>query len=317
MSDDRLSELEADARALLDAMLDEACARPDRAEFHQRLLQLDGQDRGELPDPSSDTRLASTIELGAPDPRLAEINGDARLLLDAMLDAPRRRPSDRLGRRRTGPRRALALALAAVVLGLAGGALANNWLAARRQAELDRDLAEARALAAARFAADEAAPSEAPSGYPPALAPIRQIPAPPPRPPTAPTAATGPSQVARGPDLATLDAQAYAALQAGRLDEATALFGQIAKRGGRSEYAELAYGELFALARRHGGGDELEKLWRSYLKRFAKGRYADAARAGLCRRAPTDDEAACWADYLHDHPRGFARKEALRATEPE
>ena len=92
-------------------------------------------------------------------------------------------------------------------------------------------------------------------------------------------------------------------------------FREIVKLGRKSEFAELAYGELFALASRATGDQELAKLWRAYLRRFPGGRYADGARAGLCRRAGEDTRTQCWTDYLDKHPRGSARGEALRATD--
>ncbi len=46
---------------------------------------------------------------------------------------------------------------------------------------------------------------------------------------------------------------------------------------------------------------------------FPRGRYADDARAGLCRRAASDERDACWQQYLTDFPAGVHRPQAERA----
>lgn len=102
--------------------------------------------------------------------------------------------------------------------------------------------------------------------------------------------------------LAELDERARAAWRAGSLSKAEALFRKIIKMGGKHRLAELAYGDLFALtAQRHR---PLAPVWRGYLRRFPRGRYAEDARAGLCRLGPKADSDACWAAYRDDFPRG-------------
>lgn len=116
------------------------------------------------------------------------------------------------------------------------------------------------------------------------------------------------------PSLDDLEAQALEAWRAGDLATAERLMLKIAKSG-RTSRAELAYGDLFALARQRRGTAGQVAMWRDYLRRFPRGRFADDAQGGLCRRAQSADEArACWADYLRDHPTGTHATEAARWT---
>ncbi len=112
--------------------------------------------------------------------------------------------------------------------------------------------------------------------------------------------------------IARLDKEAHAAWKAGDLSTASARFEKITKLGKRGQLAELAFGDLFTLARQRKNGAAQAKLWRSYLRRFPRGRFADDARSGLCRRAASDDQLACWSAYLDDMPRGAYRAEAQR-----
>lgn len=112
--------------------------------------------------------------------------------------------------------------------------------------------------------------------------------------------------------IARLDAEAHAAWKAGDLKKASARFELITKLGQRGQLAELAYGDLFTLARQRKNGKAQAKLWRTYLRRFPNGRFADDARSGLCRRAASGDKVECWSEYLDDMPRGAYRGEAQR-----
>ena len=98
----------------------------------------------------------------------------------------------------------------------------------------------------------------------------------------------------------------------GDLAEARRLFKQVVAEGGRSREAEMAYADLFALARQRGKGQA--KLWRAYLERFPRGRFADDARAGRCRVASDERRVACWRRYLDAFPEGSYRAEAERAA---
>ncbi len=111
--------------------------------------------------------------------------------------------------------------------------------------------------------------------------------------------------------LAALDGEAHAAWRAGELGTAEQKFEALIALAGSSRLADLAYGDLFTLARRRGDSKREESLWRAYLERFAHGRFADDARAGLCRRASTDAQS-CWRAYLDDFPKGSYREKAVR-----
>ncbi|MCH9681686.1 MAG: hypothetical protein K0V04_09655 [Deltaproteobacteria bacterium] len=113
--------------------------------------------------------------------------------------------------------------------------------------------------------------------------------------------------------LDELDAAAHAAWKAGDLVKAERLFRQLAKRGGSGRLGDLAYGDLFTLARQRGAPAKEAALWREYLRRFPRGRFADDARAGLCRRATGDAQRTCWQRYLDDMPEGSHRAQAKRA----
>lgn len=112
--------------------------------------------------------------------------------------------------------------------------------------------------------------------------------------------------------LRTLSDEARAMWRAGDRRGAEAKFLQVTAAGGRSPLAELAWGDLFALARQLGDDARLAKRWRAYLGKFPRGQYADDARAGLCRR--DDERSRCWAAYLRDFPAGSYRGEARDAA---
>lgn len=118
----------------------------------------------------------------------------------------------------------------------------------------------------------------------------------------------------RGPSTATLEAQAREAWRNGQLERAERLFRTIVRREGRGARADLAYGDLFSLVRQRRGTAALAELWREYLRRFPRGRYAQDARAGLCRRAGADERAACWRRYLEAYPEGTFAREAKAAA---
>jgi hypothetical protein len=115
--------------------------------------------------------------------------------------------------------------------------------------------------------------------------------------------------------LDDLEARAQAAWRAGDLEGAEKLLREVIRRSRRGVRVELAYGDLFAIARQRGGASAQVAIWREYLKRAPNGRFADDVQAGLCRHAPADDAADCWADYLQAHPQGAHAKEARRRDE--
>jgi hypothetical protein len=118
--------------------------------------------------------------------------------------------------------------------------------------------------------------------------------------------------------LRRLGGEAEAAWQSGDYAGAERLHRQIIALAPSSRAADLSYGDLFTLARQRSGPAHEQALWREYLAAFPRGRYADDARAGLCRRAePASERAGCWQQYLTDFPAGVHRPQAERAlTEP-
>lgn len=112
------------------------------------------------------------------------------------------------------------------------------------------------------------------------------------------------------PSLEEVDAAARAAWRGGDRAEARRLYGEVVRRGGKRNLAEMAYGDLMAIARQTGARGEEAKLWRAYLAKFPKGAFADDARAGLCRRASDGAAQTCWTRYLADFPSGSHTKAA-------
>ena len=106
---------------------------------------------------------------------------------------------------------------------------------------------------------------------------------------------------------------AQAHWRAGRRAEAQRLFAKIVAEAGRARAAELAYADLFTLASQAGDAAAQRQWWKSYLRRFPRGRFADDARAGLCRGAAAGKRAECWQAYLDDFPHGSFRGEARGA----
>ncbi len=115
--------------------------------------------------------------------------------------------------------------------------------------------------------------------------------------------------------LAQLDRAAQDAWRVGDLPEAERLFARITVIGHRERVVELAYGDLFTLARQRGSSWREVVLWREYLVRFPNGQFSDDARAGLCRRASAEARADCWSRYLERAPRGAHRAQAERELE--
>jgi hypothetical protein len=134
-----------------------------------------------------------------------------------------------------------------------------------------------------------------------------------PEPLAAPLAARKPRQPRVSLD--ELETQAMAAWKADELAKAEGLFRKIIARAGRSSRAELAYADLFALAKQRGGASAQAKAWRQYLRTFPQGRHADDARAGLCMRASGEAATKCWSNYLDAHPKGAHASRAQRAIE--
>ena len=155
---------------------------------------------------------------------------------------------------------------------------------------------------------DPAAPVVVPV-VPPAVASVPVVPG-----RVAGLSATAPHRTRRPAKsaLARIEARAHDAVASGDLREADRLYDQVIDRGGRSAVVELAYADRFTIARSRGDVKQRRALWREYLKKFPRGRFADDARAGLCRIASASDKSACWAAYVADFPAGAYRSHAER-----
>ena len=279
-------------RARLDAELDEV--RPDFGAVLQRVREQPSA----LPE--------AHVDLGEPPPELAEACDALRARIHGAL-------KERLAADPVPPRFAPRRVVAWVAFGvLAAAVLAFVMLGPggrvwRQQASDDASslASDERAHAPASGQASQRAEPVQPSA--PRRAVPRSIPAEPlpvePVPPDvlpdepAPTEVVEPRparphRVPIDERLETLDERAQQRWAAGDRAGARKDFRTIVRIGGRRKQVELAYAELFALARQ--GGRSLPPLWREYLRRFPKGRYAAEASAGLCRAAATDERAACW-----------------------
>lgn len=140
-------------------------------------------------------------------------------------------------------------------------------------------------------------------------------PEPTPAEPVQKTSKPRPARETAADKLRRLDAEAEAAWQSGDYTGAERRYREILSLAPGSRAADLSYGDLFALSRQRSGPDAELALWREYLAVFPRGRYADDARAGLCRRAAPGERAACWQQYLADFPAGVHRTQATRALE--
>jgi hypothetical protein len=113
--------------------------------------------------------------------------------------------------------------------------------------------------------------------------------------------------------LHTLDAEARAAWTLGDLGLAEDKFRQLVRIGKRGRAVDLAYGDLFSIARQRSDEPGLRRYWKQYAAKFPRGRFIDDARAGLCRTAPRSEARSCWRAYLADRPHGTYRRDAEAA----
>jgi hypothetical protein len=329
--DDRRPDLvkaARDAAALLDAQIAAARPAPDFAAMLARARALD-------PDavPADPPPLAPVIPLGRADddadalaPFTAALRGelDAKIAERRMASIP---PLAAPGRKRT-----LAVALgvafaaaAAVLLVLLlperlGGGGGSSGVAANADVEPSgAQRTEPAGRPEEHVRTDiRTVPVEPPAPGPELeVAPVVDQPQPEPahargrRPrASAPKDMPERSPAPAGPSL---EDEAQALWERGELAAAERKYREIVDLAGIGLRAELAYGDIFALARQIRGPEGQAAAWREYLDKFPSGRFADDARAGLCRRAAADERAACWQDYLDRHPRGSHRKQAEAA----
>jgi hypothetical protein len=278
-----------------------------------------------------DPELASLVE----DVRAANEHDAALRMAAAAGAAPRRATSGAT----TGRVVALVLALAAALVVGFGVVRGVQVLTEQTDASADAAVHQGGPSGEApeRAVIDDGAPQKTVSVTPraPAIAPPETI-APPPdaileapvatarvskKVPRPAKAATPTEPAPREPSLterlAALDGEAHAAWKSGDFAKAEEKFEDLIALAGTSRLADLAYGDLFTLARRRGDSKREVALWKRYLAAFgtgsARGRFADDARAGLCRKSASD-KPACWRDYLADFPEGSYRAQAERES---
>ena len=278
-------------------------------------LEEDALERARVLDQLDDDELAHAAKVGDVDDFIA----DARAFVAAqgVDEAPPMLPPRRASRRPWVI--GLSLAAAAAMVVLVGGVVQQLRTHAVEAAATDgSEFSHAPDRASAQDT-EGVVESRAPSARVqprPTPAPAPE-PEPEPEPEVEPEPLVEPEPVAASPspprasfDAAGLDAQARAAWRDGDLGLAQRRLEQLVRRGGRSTLVDLAYGDLFALARQRDQPSKLRSYWRAYVERFPKGRFIDDARAGLCRSLGGDAQVRCWASYLRDRPDGTYRAHA-------
>lgn len=114
--------------------------------------------------------------------------------------------------------------------------------------------------------------------------------------------------------LQALERKAQRAWKSGDLVGAERAFLAIVSLAPKSSFAQWAWGDLFVLAKRGADRGKQRKLWNRYLKAHPKGRFADAALAGLCRTGETGSQN-CWRRYLRRFPDGAFVKDARKVLD--
>lgn len=267
--------------------------------------------------------IRSVRATAAGDALLDPLVASARAALTRRIEAHRTQPIPPLRRRRGhfGPWvAALSLAAAAVVGAIGAlvperatpdGATGSAPTQAHHQRGDDAapGVAQARAIAPTRPRSETSSPLPLTRPSNPAMVPANVA--------MAEVAAVAPAVRTRTRTTLPTDRarelsdRAAAAWRAGDRATAESLYLEVTRVAGHSTLAELAWGDLFALATQRGDRGALAKRWRGYLRAFPRGRYVDDARAGLCRSA--SDPRSCWSRYLVELPSGSYRAEAERA----
>ncbi len=285
--------------------------------------------------------LAPIVPLGDSSPRLSSTqNAEFMALLadaraEAVADAAAARPTTAPVPPARWSRRWLwgLAAAAAVLLAVSAQSILATRQTASRDAATQAPWWERAADSAREAERLTPEPAPRPSRQPqraadpqpePTLDPLPEVtpeptptitPEPPPVEPVQKTSKPRPARETAADKLRRLDAEAEAAWQSGDYTGAERRYREILSLAPGSRAADLSYGDLFALSRQRSGPDAEEALWREYLAAFPRGRYADDARAGLCRRASPAERTTCWQQYLADFPAGVHRTQAARALE--
>lgn len=247
---------------------------------------------------------------------LDELIGDARSGMQARIDEHRLRPVPPMRSvptptpaRRMGAGLLLVAGLAAAAVVAAIG-LRSDFMIRDDGAEMPAQAVREEIGAEPTHEAVERTP-ELPAKVRPTPTPEDEEPALETEPELAP-APVAKASTPHGDRLRAMADEAQAKWRAGDLAGAREIYGRIIARGGRSRQAELAYSDLFSLSHQMGSASERRRWWRGYVKRFPRGRFADDARAGLCRTEAAAKRAACWERYL-EQSGGSYRDEARRA----
>lgn len=321
---DPIDALVGDARASLSRA--RAAVPPDFAAVLARAEALSGRESGPIAVALVDDDADVVVDIRTR-PRSGTTDGldglvaDARAAVERMAEGARMRAIPPMPRVR--PRRTVRV-VAAGVFGLMAAAAAVTFAIVQVSAPvhvesttpLDQAFRTAAdAVTEGEFEAATPEPATPRPVAPAAVVPVPDVPVVELAPPTIATpgpAAERPAVRPVDPDrLRTLSDEARRLWRAGDRNGAEAKFLEVTRAGGRTPLAELAWGDLFALARQMGDDGRLAKRWRGYVAKFPRGRYADDARAGLCRSSKTP--GACWAAYLRDFPQGSYRAEARLA----
>ena len=249
---------------------------------------------------------------------------DAQVHARRLAGVPPLRPASAASPRRAAVVGLLALA-AAALLAIGGMRLAGPRIAEDRGAQanavVQRDLPHAEARDVPPPGRGLTVPDHAPPAPPlsvPGDSVVETTPAPersdaePPVPgdslePPAPRPARKRRPAPPGP---ALEDEAQALWQRGELAAAEHKYRELLRTVDDPRRVDLAYGDLFALTRQMHGADAQTGVWREYLRRLPRGRFADDARAGLCQRTPVAARPACWQDYLTHHPEGAHHTQA-------
>ncbi len=187
---------------------------------------------------------------------LSPFTGSAQRYLDAELARRQTRPVPVL--RLPARRRWVAVAIGGVAAVAAAAAIIVSAIAPRDSAELGDDPKEqASRSEGERLNGGTAVPRQPATAKPEAAAADEQT-------------------------LQSLDAEAQRQWRAGDLDGARRTFERMTERGGDHRYVELAFADLVTLARQQSKPARVKSLWREYLERFPRGRFAADARGAVC-----------------------------------